>query len=111
MFKITLKRSIWFIIITNIVLWSIVIIHNSSIAKQNYVKFRATEKYTPLENEAKSFNDSTIIEPSKQTESQESWFAKNWPIITSVLTTIPTIVIKWKEMFEKIRRKKNRKKI
>ena len=51
-----------------------------------------------------------MIEPSKPVEiPQESWFTKNWPIITSVMTTIPTIVIKWKEMFKKIKRKHKKK--
>jgi hypothetical protein len=112
--KITLKHSLWFILFANLILWSVVL-YNSNIKKKDiaiqktesqketYTKFKASKKYLPLENEAK------LLESNQE---QESWISKNWPIITSILTTIPTIVIKWKEMLEKFKdKKKHRKKI
>ena len=101
MFKITLKHSLWFIFFANLIIWSTVF-YISDIKKN-----KETIAVKSLDEKNSSIQ---MIEPSKPVEiPQESWFTKNWPIITSVMTTIPTIVIKWKEMFKKIKRKHKKK--
>ena len=72
--------------------------------QQSYAKFRATEKSIPLENEAKA------LSKVKADEAQQNWFTTYWPYVVSVCTSVPSIIMKWKEMYGKIFKKKKHKK-
>lgn len=123
---ITLKHTIWFIIVANILLWGgRWYLHSIHVNKQvtHQVEMQKIKKAPPIDmNKSVPTNLKEYLKslpkqeqaeqgpPVKMVQpeitapapvSEESWFSKNWPFITTALTTIPTIVVKWKDMFDK----------
>jgi hypothetical protein len=96
---ITFKHTLYFFVIVNLILWGS-IGYFSTHAPKSEKSEQAPLNIRP-DHQAKLYK---YVPPSLPPT--ESWFSKNWPFITTVLTTIPTIVIKWKEMFDKFKKRK-----
>jgi hypothetical protein len=79
--------------------------------QEKAVREKSVRKYDSgvMADEAPSTKIYELPNPRLETPVKESWFDNNWPILTSILTAVPTIVIKWKEMYDKIFKRKKRK--
>ena len=93
-----LKYSIIFFIVANIIIWGWVILNNNSTTESNSMNINKSDK--SIQNLDEKSNIDIVV--PKDT----NWFSSYWPIISSVLTTIPTIVIQWKKMLKSLHRKR-----
>jgi hypothetical protein len=134
--NIGLKHTVWFFVIANILIWGgVFLFRSSSIIEKTPIKIEQkmdTTQVAPTMAPPKNFkkvaplnkkNSTYVQKETPVTKPQEvpqtvitatepprsafmDWLSAYWPIITTVLTTLPTIALKWKELFEKLFKKK-----
>ena len=98
-----MTHAILFFILANLLIWS-------AVWGIDYFKFSsspgpATLKSTATLNVDKSVARAPLLKEDTPStyygrHANDSWFSKSWPILASILTTLPTIALKWKDMFD-----------
>jgi hypothetical protein len=128
---IQFKHTVIFFIIANILVWSFW--YTTKLVKYDVVPMKVEQpiekrSYEKLEKrKIEKYNDDSIeqynqeeplklenpIQPKQEVAIAPStnWFTTYWPFIMTILTTVPSIITKWSEMYDKVFcRKKHKRK-
>ena len=107
-----------FIIVINVLVWGGILLsslllpeHKASAIRTPANTIERAEKYRVAPSTAPAINAETTVAaeaPVSGWQSTFDWFFKSWPMIFTILTSIPIVLLKWQKALASIKKGRRR---